>query len=315
MSSRAADRPPSSATRLRSRLAGLEAALRGIGLPAWFVAIDLLWIARPEVLGIDARHYQRAATAWLEGGNPWLVEQSGFQYAAGPHTLLLYVPTRWLPLEAAVGLWLAVGIGASVWLIRRLRLPVWWLLFPPLFHAIWNGNPQTIMVALLVQGSAVAAAASAAVKLYALVPLLWRPRQLIVAGALLGATLLVLPWELYLDTGFGIGSHLTTAWNGSAWRIPILLVPTIVALWIIRRRGGEWFAVPAVFPATQFYYVSTALPAVAGRPVLAAALAVPVPLLVPAVVILLAMREVRPGLHLGGRLHSEPAVATAPRAR
>ena len=61
--------------------------------------------------------------------------------------------------------------------------------------------------------------------------------------------------------GLGVASHLETAWNGSAWRFPILVLPTLVALWILRRKGAEWFAVPAVWPATQFYYVAMAMPA------------------------------------------------------
>ena len=50
--------------------AGFRAALEKVGLPAWFLVIDLLWIAKPDALGVDARHYQRAADAWLNGGNP-----------------------------------------------------------------------------------------------------------------------------------------------------------------------------------------------------------------------------------------------------
>ena len=41
-------------------------------------------------------------------------------------------------------------------------------------------------------------------------------------------------------------------------------------------QDGEWFSVPAIFPLTQFYYVAMATPAVVGRPVLAALLALPV---------------------------------------
>ena len=66
-------------------------------------------------------------------------------------------------------------------------------------------------------------------------------------------TLPLVPWQLYLEHGLGVGSHLGTAWNGSAWRFPILIAPTLVALWVLRRNGAEWFAVPAIFPATQFY--------------------------------------------------------------
>ena len=289
MSEPPASQRPAALDRVRARTAGLEAAFSKIGLPAWFVVIDLLWVAKPDVFGIDARHYQRAAAAWLSGGDPWSVtEAGGIPYAAGPHTLLFYAPTNLLPLEASIALWMVVGAAASVWLVRRLGLPLWWVLFPPLTHAIWNGNPQTVMLALLVLGTGLAGGVAAALKLYALVPLAFHPRRFVVAALVLLVTLPLVPWQLYVDQGLGVGSHLATAWNGSAWRLPILLPPTLVALWVLRNRGGEWYAVPAVFPATQFYYVSTALPALVGRPLLAALLALPVPLMTPLVVIGLA---------------------------
>lgn len=267
----------------------LRSALERIGLPAWFAVIDLLWIAKPDALGIDARHYQNAASAWLAGGDPWAVTESGIPYAAGPHTLLFYAPTSVLPLTISTWAWLLAGLLASVWLVRRLGLPIWWLAFPPLLHGIWNANPQTIALALLVQGSIVGAVLAVGLKLYAAIPLLARWRHLVIAGLVVGLVTLVLPWQLYLDRGLGVGSHLQTAWNGSAWRLPILIPPTLVALWILRRRGAEWFAVPALFPATQFYYVAMALPALAGRPVVAALLALPMVLMTPLVVIGLAV--------------------------
>jgi len=267
---------------------GLRAAIARVGLPAWFVVIDLLWIAKPGALAIDARHYQRAADAWLAGGNPWAVTEQGVPFAAGPHTLLFYVPTSLAPLEVAVIAWMALGIAASIWLVRRLGLPAWWLLFPPLAHSIWNGNPQTVALALLVAGGPIAASLAVAIKLYCGVPLLWRWRDAIVAGLVLLATLPLVPWQLYVAEGFGVGSHLETAWNGSAFAIPILIPPTILALWVLRRQGAEWFAVPALWPATQFYYVGLALPALVGRPWVAAALALPMVLMTPIAVIVLA---------------------------
>ena len=270
----------------------LRLALVRIGLPAWFVVIDLLWIAKPDALGIDARHYQNAATTWLAGGDPWSVTESGIPYAAGPHTLLFYAPTSVLPVTVSTWLWLAAGAVAAVWLIRKLELPWWWLAFPPLLHGVWNGNPQTIALALLVQGSLVGAVAAVGLKLYAAIPLVTRWRHLVVAGAVLAVVTLVLPWQLYLDRGLGVGSHLQTAWNGSAWRFPILVVPTLAALWVLRRQGAEWYAVPAVFPATQFYYVAMALPALVGRPIVAAFLALPMVLMAPLVVMALAIIQV-----------------------
>lgn len=277
--------------------AGLTGRLRlaaaRIGLPAWFVAIDLLWIAKPDVLAIDARHYQRAAAAWLAGGDPWAVTESGVTYAAGPHTLLFYAPTSVLPLALSVVVWMALGIAASVWLVRRLGLPLWWLAFPPLAHALWNGNPQPIALAFLVLGGSVGAALAVGIKLYAALALVFRPRALIVAGIVLLVTLPLLPWQTYLADGLGVSSHLEGAWNGSAWRFPILLPPTLLALWILRDRGSEWLSVPAVWPATQFYYVGMAMPAVVGRPLVAAAFALPVPLMVPIVAMVMASLELR----------------------
>ena len=276
------------------RLNGLRLALARIGLPAWFIAIDLIWLAKPEVLAIDARHYQRAASAWLAGGDPWaVIEGAGGNYAAGPHTLLFYAPTSLLPLAVSVAIWMTLGLVASLWLVRQLKLPIWWVLFPPLVHAIWNGNPQTIALALLVLGTPWGAVAAVGLKLYTALALVTRPRTLILVCVALAVALLILPWQLYLADGLGIGDHIGTAWNGSAWRFPILLPPTFLGLWILRRQGAEWFAVPAVWPATQFYYVGMALPAIVDRPILAAALALPVPLMAPIVVMVLAALELR----------------------
>jgi len=275
---------------LADRAFRLRLAAQRIGLPAWFVTIDIVYrVFNPDAFAIDARHYQRAADAWLAGGNPWTVAEQGALYAAGPHTLLFYAPTSLLPLPISVGLWMVAGLVASVWLVRRLHLPLWWLAFPPLAHGIWNGNPQTIALAMLVVGGPLAATLAVGLKLYAAVPLLARWRQFLVAAIVLAALLVVLPVGQYLDAGAGVSDHLDTAWNGSAWRVPLLVPPTLVALWLLRRHGAEWLAVPAVWPATQLYYNAMALPALVGRPTLAAALAIPVPLLPALAVMLLAL--------------------------
>jgi hypothetical protein len=271
----------------------LRVAFSRIGLPAWFVVIDLLWIAKPDVLGVDAGHYQRAASAWLAGGDPWKVTENGIPFAAGPHTLLFYAPTSVLPLEVSMTVWMILGVAAAVWLVRRLDLPIWWVAFPPLAHALWNGNPQSIVLALLVAGGTIPAIAAVGLKLYAAVPLVLRPRQLILVAVALAVTLPLLPWQLYINDGFGVTSHLSSAWDGSAWRLPILIPPTLLGLWILRRQGADWFAVPAVWPATQFYYVSMAMPAVIAQPLAAAALALPVPLMTPLLVMVMAAFELR----------------------
>ncbi len=284
----------------------LRLALLRIGLPAWFIAIDVLWIAKIDVFAIDARHYQRAATAWLGGGDPFAVLEGTTPYLSGPHTLLFYAPTSLLALPVAVAVWMAVGLLASVWLIRRLELPWWWILFPPLAHAIWNGNPQTVALALLVFGGPLAAAGAVGLKLYTGLALAFRPRDALVTAVLLAVTLPFVPWQLYLDQGTSISEHLATAWNGSAWRVPILVPFVAIALLIIRNRGAEWYAVGALWPGTQFYYVSMALPAIIKHPLIAAALAVPAPLMTPIVVIVLAVLEVRERRSRSGLPDLEP---------
>jgi hypothetical protein len=281
---------------------GLRRAATNVGLPAWFIAIDILWLANPVVLGIDARHYQIATSLWLAGGDPWKSE-GGYGFAAGPHTLLMYTPTSVLPLELSVAFWTLLGLAASIWLVRRMEVSMWWLLFPPLVHSIWNANPQTIALALLVLGGSSAAVIAVFFKLYAAVPLIAKPRTLVIVVIALVVTLPILPWQLYVEDGFGVSTHLANAWNGSAWRIPILIPPTLVALWILRRQGAEWLAVPAVWPATQFYYVAMAFPVAVRKPVVAAALALPLPLMTPVVVMLMAAR------HLWSRRGAESTAA------
>ena len=287
-------------------IAEFRTALEKLGLPSWFIIIDLLWIAKPANLGIDARDYQYFTNIWLAGGNPWAVPEGGSPFVNGPHTMLFYAPTSLLPPSISICLWMILGIIAALWLIRRLELPWWWVLFPPLTHAIWNGNPQTITLALLVAGiapatrivSSVTAILATALKLYASLTLIRRPRDLLIVSLVLGITIPFLPWQQYLDLFLrgDISVHIQTAWNGNAWRYPLLLPFVVLSLWIMRRDGAEWFLVPALLPATQFYYVSMALPAIRQRRLTAAALAIPALFMTSLVVFFLAAWMILTGM-------------------
>ena len=48
---------------------------------------------------------------WLAGGDPWKVTEGGIPFAAGPHTLLFYVPTSLLPLSVSVAVWMVARGG------------------------------------------------------------------------------------------------------------------------------------------------------------------------------------------------------------
>ena len=213
----------------RQMIERLRLALERIGLPAWFVVIDLLWIAKPDALGIDARHYQNAATTWLAGGDPWSVTESGIPYAAGPHTLLFYAPTSVLPVTVSTWLWLVAGAVAAVWLVRQLELPLVVARLPA--AAAWRleRQPADDRARPARPGQPRRRGRGGRSQALCRDPAgrrgggTWSSPV-----AVLAVVTLVLPWQLYLDRGLGVGSHLQTAWNGSAWRFPILVVPTLV---------------------------------------------------------------------------------------
>ena len=292
----------------------MRVAFARIGLPAWFIVIDLLWIAKPDVLGIDARHYQRAASEWLAGGDPWKVTEGGIPFAAGPHTLLFYAPTSLLPLSVSVG-----GLDGPRRRGRGLDGPA--AGHPDLVGRVPAAGPRALERqpaehragaagrrrddrrdrrgrAEALRGGARWSSGRAS----------WPS-----SSSPSSSSLPLLPWQLYITDGFGVSSHLSSAWNGSAWRIPILIPPTLLGLWILRHKGAEWFAVPAVWPATQFYYVSMAMPAVISMPLAAAALALPLPLMTPVLVMVLAAIEVRQtGLAAALGRPTPPPAAPAP---
>ena len=170
---------------------------------------------------------------------------------------------------------LAIGVAASFWVVQRLGQPTWWLLFPPLVHAMWNGEPQTLMLALLVTGIAVAGALAAIVKLYALLPLAFHPRRLLTPVVVLLITVPLLPWQLYVEHGLGVGSHLNTAWNGSAWRLPLLVPPVVLALWVLRQAGRRVVLGTGRVSGNAVLLRLNRASCLVGRPWLAAALRLP----------------------------------------
>ena len=111
-------------------------------LPIWFIlqsAKLLIGLAldRPSaLLGVDARIYYEAGLAWLQGGDPWNVPVDGFTFAAPPPTLLAVIPFLPFGQFGTAFAWVLGSALIAVWLLRRLKLPLWWLAFPPLLEAI-----------------------------------------------------------------------------------------------------------------------------------------------------------------------------------
>jgi hypothetical protein len=264
--------------------------LRGVGqlaLLLWFLywMRDATWsIPTDGRLGIDGRIYYRAASAWLNGQDPWAagVPVNGFRFdfAGPPPTVLIFVPFAWLPEDVFNAVWLGISLAAALYTLHRLRLPLWWLTFPPIAQAVLVGNPQVACLAVLVASSDWLASLAIPFKAYAALPMLgewrWRPVAILVAASAVSFAVWPGLWLTYFREFGAISSRLAAESFGgfSATRDPRLLALTVVAvaaLAVVDRRAAGWLAVPALWPDSQFFYSAFALPVM--NPLLAAVLA------------------------------------------
>lgn len=285
---------------------GAPAAL----LAAEFVVLDAAYFVGRDI-GLDARVYLAATRAWLAGGDPWAAGSDGVLFAAPPPSLLPVAPFAWMSPDAFTALVITASVVAAVFVLRRLGLPLWWLLFPPIVEAFSVASLNILVLAALLTGWAWIGAVA---KSYAAVPLLalGHFRQLAIAAAIAVVTLPFLPWATFFGHDLGIVLSIQAGGGRSAWINPILLLPLgLVALAVIGRRKAAWWAVPVLWPATQFHYIVFALPARLSTPA-AAILALPVPGAAVAAVALegllqLARRRARAANPAGPRVIAEQA--------
>jgi hypothetical protein len=247
-------------------------------VPAWFVATSAirLSVLLPTTPGYDGMLYRDATLRWLGGGDPWAVQPGQAVFAAPPPTLLAMLPFAILPEPVARILLVGLGIAASVWMIRRLRLPIWWLAFPPLVDGLYIANPHVFVVPLILVG---AAPVAIIVKLYAgAVPALrLQIRALAVTAGLFLITAPFLPWALFIERWPQVSAALASQSGGgglSVWATPLLLPIALVAAILIGRERLAWWSVPVFWPYTQWYYASMVLPV--ATPLAAIALSMPV---------------------------------------
>jgi len=215
----------------------------------------------------------------LDGGDPWAVGIPGGTYAAPPPSLLPFLPFAYLPEIATQLIWVALNVLAALYLIRRLRLKPWWLLFPPLVLAVVGGGSALPLVALLVRGGAAAEAGAVLGRVYSAVPLLLlgRWRSLLLAAVVVVVTAPFLGWDRYLGDFSRIMATLRDQSGGgnSALAVPVLIPVAIVGLFLLGRRKAAWLAVPALWPNAQEYYAVIALPVAASVPFASLAMATP----------------------------------------
>jgi hypothetical protein len=249
-------------------------------------------------VGIDAMIYHRGVVAWLNGENPWNAAVGAYHYAGTPVSTVLMAPAGLLSEELFTIAWLGLSLVATIWTLRRLHFPLWWILFPPIAEALFSGNPQLVVVALLVANHSVASAVATALRVYAFVPLVGegRWRQIVLAVSFNLTTIAIAPglWLDYVAQFGAISSRLEyESLRGlSAFYFPILLGITVFALLILAlrdRRAAGWLAVPAAWPSSQFHYSTMALPVM--TPLLAVLLSIPHLRLPPVVIILEVIRR------------------------
>lgn len=273
-------------------------------LPLWFGAICVVMVynyGTARFLLLDIAVYREAAQAALSGGDPWRASVSGLTFAGPPPTLLLFVPLAFVSIEVATVVMTGVLAAAAVWSIRRLGLPLWWILFPPVFESLIVGNPDVLVLALLLARGPVAGLAAVA-KVYAVIPLLAQRRW---GALLLGAAVsaLTLPlWPAFLASIDTVAGSLDAQSEGvSAWGT-WWMVPAVAALWALRRRGAEWLVVPAIWPHTQTHYGALSLPVMRHYPLAAAIIGLGTPL-APAIAVIVVALQVRLGI--GGPARTE----------
>ena len=240
-----------------------------ITLPAYFLvhsaALAALFVVR-GVVGIDARIYTAAARTWLDGGNPWTTTVGGYYFAAPPPTLLPFVPFAFLGQTLSAAIWVIGSTAVALLIARRLGLSWWWAFFPPMTNGMLAGNPDVLVVALVIARNEVLGTLATFFKIYAFVPILGE-RQWRTVAAAIGALLItvpLLPWTTYVARFTEIAATLDEQSIGiSAFGTPWLMLGVGLALATLGPRMAGWLAVPALWPSVQLHYSAFALPALA----------------------------------------------------
>ncbi len=251
-------------------------------VPLGFIAVSglvvLKYILTPVWIGVDATLYAAASAAWLQGGDPWAVREAGFFFAAPPPTLLAFLPFAWMPPPVVSGLWIGGSFLLAGLAVRNLRLPLWWIAFPPLVDGALVGNPDVAVLALLVVGRGRLSWLAPLFKIYAVIPMVGerRWRQLAITGLVLVASAFFLPWATWFGELPAIMSNLAnTSGTTSVYGRAVLMAIAIVALLSLGLTRAGWLAVPLLWPNTQLHYAAISVPGL--TPFLALAWCFPTP--------------------------------------
>jgi hypothetical protein len=255
----------------------------------------------PRYFGAHAVVYTDAARAWLSGGDPWRVGPPNVIFAGPPPMLVPFVPFVWLPVDLIRLIWVLGTAVLAIWTLRRLRLPAYWLAFPPIFLAIELGHPEVLILWLVVFGGT-AGGLAPLIKPYAGLALLAERRWRAIAFGLLVflATFPILPWPLFVADLSQIGATIVRQNVGdSAFGQPLLVAIAVIALGSLGLRRALWLTAPVLWPYQQPIYKVVSVPMMS--PLIAAFWAIPVPgatltgVVLEAILLQLARRRPLPG--------------------
>jgi hypothetical protein len=272
-------------------------------LPIWFLAWSALRIYQlswdgqawqTDFLGRDFRIYRNAAVALVNGGDPWSAfstwNNTDWHFAALPTAAQLFIPFAWFPEGMGMVVFFALCGVASAVAFRRLGLPLWWLLFPPLMEGLVAANPQILLLGLLLAGGPLARALAAGLKVYSIVPVIARREWagLVAVVGLFVLSFAVAPglWSTYFNEFGTISSRISQESHGGLSAAILLdpatfgsmihgdglirllpglllfglvcLILLVVALRDVRSAG--WLAVPLLWPAAEYHYATFAIP-------------------------------------------------------
>ena len=247
----------------------LAARVLRVAIPAlFFAAGSFAVIAQLGITGFDAWLYREGSGALVSGADPWAVGTPVAHYSGSPLTLLAFLPTLLVP-EA---IWPAIGVAiCAAFALYVCRGRPIWLLYPPIVMSVAAGNPQVVVLVLLLARRPAATAFAIAVKGFALVPAsgegLWRGVMLAVAAVVVTALLLPNLWLSYITQLPAIAQRLSmeVGYSGLLYKAPWLLPFAAVAVAYIAtrdRRAAGWLAIPVLWPAWEYTYLMMLIPVV-----------------------------------------------------
>ncbi len=221
------------------------------------------YVVTPAWIGFDASLYTAAAREWLGGGDPWSVSAFGILYGAPPPTLLVFGPFAFLPDSIAAAIWVIGSFVLASLAIRALGFKWWWIAFWPIVDGCLVGNPDIAVLAALVLVGRRFEFLAPILKVYAIFPMLAdrRWRSLSVAGLIIGASVILLPWESWWKNLPLVSDSIARVADSSsvAGDVPLTLIAVIALAMLGPRRAG-WLVVPVLWPWTQPHYLATSLP-------------------------------------------------------